>query len=240
MAQIKESACQSRDEGLIPGLGRSHVPPRAPNKPRHHSYWVCAPEPGSHPTEPTHPRACSLQPKKSPQWEACGPQESRPHSLQLETTYTATSTQHNQKLLSKFRKKKKKGHLLKVTRWGRLGFGGCLFFWAVRRHYLRPLPGQRAQSFVPCAQFPQKPCCSAEQDLLPGVLAETWLTPEEQMARAELPTAAPSLLVPMPVLRVRKQYKAYVSKNSKPKQGTTTVCVFFHTSKSGLGKMEKT
>ena len=84
------------------------------------------------------------------------------------------------------------------------------------------------------------PCCSAEHDLLPGVLAETWLTPEQQMAGAELPTAAPSLLVRMPALRVRKQYKAYVSKNSKPKQGTTTVCVFFHTSKSGLGKMEKT
>ena len=60
------------------------------------------------------------------------------------------------------------------------------------------------------------------------------------MARAELPTAAPSLLVQMPALRVYKQYKGYVNKNSKTNERITTVCVFFHTSKSGLGRMEKT
>ena len=50
-----------------------------------------------------------------------------------------------------------------MTRWGRLGFGGYLFFWVARRHYLGPLPGQRDQSFVPRARFPQKPPHHAAQ-----------------------------------------------------------------------------
>jgi len=48
------------------------------------------------------------------------------------------------------------------------------------------------------------------------------------MARAEVPTAAASHLVQMPALRVCKQYKGYVNKNSKTKDRITTVCVLSH------------
>ena len=41
----KESTCQCKRHGSVPGLGRSHVLREA--KPTHHRCWVCAPEPGS-------------------------------------------------------------------------------------------------------------------------------------------------------------------------------------------------
>ena len=41
----KESTCQCKRHGSVPGLGRSHV--LRETKPTHHRCWVCAPEPGS-------------------------------------------------------------------------------------------------------------------------------------------------------------------------------------------------
>lgn len=99
------------------------------------------------------------------------------------------------------------------------------------RHFLGSLPGQRDQSFVPRAWFRQKPphlTVQQSKTCSPGC----WLTPAADprgaMARAELPTAAPLLLVQMPALRVCKQYKGYVNKNSKTNERITTVCVLSH------------
>ena len=55
---------------------------RGATKPVCHNYWACDLEPASHnywahsaaATEAHVPRACALQQKKAPQWEACAPQ----------------------------------------------------------------------------------------------------------------------------------------------------------------------
>ena len=65
---------------------------RGATKPVRHNYWACTLEPASHnywspcatTTEARAPRACALQQEKPQQWEACAPQQSSPHSLQLE------------------------------------------------------------------------------------------------------------------------------------------------------------
>ena len=43
-------------------------------KPMHHNYWACAQEPTCTMTEAHVPRACALQQKNPPQWEARAPQ----------------------------------------------------------------------------------------------------------------------------------------------------------------------
>ena len=73
-------------------------------KPMHHSYWDCAPEPGScnywaHLQKirlPVLPRAHDPQQQKPPQWEARALQvKSSPRSPQVENACIATETQHS-------------------------------------------------------------------------------------------------------------------------------------------------
>ena len=75
-----------------------------------HSYWACAPEPGSRNCwahvlllKPMCPRASALQQEKPLQREACTLQlKSSPHSPQLEENLAAMKTEHSQKWISKW------------------------------------------------------------------------------------------------------------------------------------------
>ena len=71
---VKNSSATAKDTGSIPGSGGSC---RA-TKPKHHTYWGCALEPGRYNywahvlqlLKPACLRACALQQEKSLQWEA--------------------------------------------------------------------------------------------------------------------------------------------------------------------------
>ena len=60
---------------------------RRGTKPVCHNYWVCAQEPRGHSYWSAHSRAGARQ-EKPLQWEARAPQQSSPHSAQLERALT--------------------------------------------------------------------------------------------------------------------------------------------------------
>ena len=80
----KESACQCRRHRFDPWSRRI---PQALGaaKPRHHNFWACGLEPGSHNHWSPHALEPTLRNETPPQWEACALQlESSPCRLQLE------------------------------------------------------------------------------------------------------------------------------------------------------------